>query len=172
MLFLLLKTLNFIIISYHCCWLLCRVAAIKRLPARIYSKIIFSFWSFEIMEYILRTQKWSLPDLNCTDVTDVAWMAETAVWLNFFLWFSRILTYILQLLTSTEVNIRIYQPENVIFTEATWSRWISLLRVDKSLCLPKLKSITVLLYDFSTIYIKTYFHFGINIVSLMPFSQV
>ena len=26
---------------------------------------------------------------------------------------------------------------------------ISLLRVDKSLCLPKLKSITVLLYDFS-----------------------
>ena len=28
-------------------------------------------------------------------------------------------------------------------------RRISLLRVDKSLCLPKFKSITVLLYDFS-----------------------
>ena len=28
-------------------------------------------------------------------------------------------------------------------------RLISLLRVDRSLCLPKLKSITVLLYDFS-----------------------
>ena len=35
------------------------------------------------------------------------------------------------------------------FTEAARQRWISLLRVDKSLCLPKLKSITVLLYDFS-----------------------
>ena len=39
-----------------------------------------------------------------------------------------------------EVDIRIYLPEKVI---------ISLLRVDKSLCLLKLKSITVLLYDFS-----------------------
>ena len=39
-----------------------------------------------------------------------------------------------------EVAIRIYLLEKVI---------ISLLRVDKSLCLPKLKSITVLLYDFS-----------------------
>ena len=40
-----------------------------------------------------------------------------------------------------EVDIRIYLPEKVI---------ISLLRVDKSSCLPKLKSISVLLYDFST----------------------
>ena len=39
-----------------------------------------------------------------------------------------------------EVDIRIYLPEKVR---------ISLLRLDKSLCLPKLKSITVLLYDFS-----------------------
>ena len=38
-----------------------------------------------------------------------------------------------------EVDIRIYLPEEVI----------SLLRVDKSLCLPKLKSITFFLYDFS-----------------------
>ena len=37
-----------------------------------------------------------------------------------------------------EVDIRIYLPI-----------YLSLLRVDKSLCLPKLKSITVLLYDFS-----------------------
>ena len=38
--------------------------------------------------------------------------------------------------------MRVYLSEKVIFTEAA--------RVDKSLCLPKLKSITVLLYDFST----------------------
>ena len=38
-----------------------------------------------------------------------------------------------------EVDIRIYLPEKVIIHR----------RVDKSLCLPKLKSITVLLYDFS-----------------------
>ena len=36
----------------------------------------------------------------------------------------------------------------MISTEAARPRWISLLRVDKSLCLQKLKSITVLLYDF------------------------
>ena len=41
--------------------------------------------------------------------------------------------------------MRIYLPEKVIFTEATRPRLISLLRVDKSLCLPKLKSIIVLL---------------------------
>ena len=39
--------------------------------------------------------------------------------------------------------MRIYLPENKIFTEA-------LLRVEKSLCIPKMKSITVLLYNFST----------------------
>ena len=37
----------------------------------------------------------------------------------------------------------IYLPEKVIIHR------VSLLRVDESLCLPKLKSITVLLYDFS-----------------------
>ena len=58
-----------------------------------------------------------------------------------------------------EVDIRIYLPEKVIFTEAARPRLISLLRVDKSLYLPKLKSITVLLYDFSNIYVKFYFHF-------------
>ena len=41
-----------------------------------------------------------------------------------------------------KVDTRIYLPLKVTFTEA-------LFRVDKSLCLPKLKSITVLLYDFS-----------------------
>ena len=35
--------------------------------------------------------------------------------------------------------MEIYLPEKVIFTAAE----LSLLRVDKSLCLPKLKSITV-----------------------------
>ena len=38
--------------------------------------------------------------------------------------------------------MRIYLPEKVLFTEAA--------RVDKSLCLLKLKPIAVLLYDFST----------------------
>ena len=47
-----------------------------------------------------------------------------------------------------EVDMRIYLPEKVIFTKATRPRFISLLRVDKSSCLPKLKPITVLLYDF------------------------
>ena len=42
-----------------------------------------------------------------------------------------------------EADMRIYLPKKVIFIEAT--------RVDKSLCLPKLKSITVLLYAFSTV---------------------
>ena len=41
-----------------------------------------------------------------------------------------------------EVDMRIYLPAR--------PRRISLLRVDKSFCLLKLKSITVLLYDFST----------------------
>ena len=43
--------------------------------------------------------------------------------------------------------MRIYLPEKMIFTKATRPRFISLLKVDKSSCLPKLKSITVLLYD-------------------------
>ena len=39
-----------------------------------------------------------------------------------------------------------YLPEKVIFTvEAAMPTEISLLRVDKSLCVPKFKSITVLL---------------------------
>ena len=38
----------------------------------------------------------------------------------------------------------------MIFTEAARPRCISLLRVDKPLCLPKLESIFVLLSDFST----------------------
>ena len=42
--------------------------------------------------------------------------------------------------------------ETVIFTGAAMPRCISTLRVDKSLCLPKLKSITVLLcYMTSTV---------------------
>ena len=46
--------------------------------------------------------------------------------------------------------MRIYLPEKVIFTEAASPRRMSHFRVDKSFCLPKLKSITVLLYDLST----------------------
>ena len=49
-----------------------------------------------------------------------------------------------------EVDRRIYLPEKVIFTKAARPRLISLLRVDNSLCLLKLKSIIVLLYHFST----------------------
>ena len=52
-----------------------------------------------------------------------------------------------------EVDLRIYLPEKVILTEVGRPRLISLLRVDKSSCLPKLKSITVLLYDFLTMII-------------------
>ena len=45
--------------------------------------------------------------------------------------------------------MRIYLPEKLIFTKAA--------RVDKSLFLPILKSVTVLLYDFSTM--NEYFYF-------------
>ena len=45
--------------------------------------------------------------------------------------------------------MRIYLPEKVNI----------ILRVGKSLCLPKLKSIIVLLFDFSTINENFYFHF-------------
>ena len=38
-----------------------------------------------------------------------------------------------------EVDITIYLPEKVMFTKAARPRWIPLLRVDKALCLPKLK---------------------------------
>ena len=41
--------------------------------------------------------------------------------------------------------MRIYLPEIKIFTEAARPRLLPLLRVDKYLCLSKLKSITVLL---------------------------
>ena len=46
---------------------------------------------------------------------------------------------ILQLLTSTGKHKDLSSPKNIIPEAA---------RVDKSLCLPKLKSINVLLYDF------------------------
>ena len=38
-------------------WMLCRVAAVKSLPHSSIVQIIFYFWSFEIMECILRTWK-------------------------------------------------------------------------------------------------------------------
>ena len=44
--------------------------------------------------------------------------------------------------------MRIYPSEKVILNEAKRIRWLSLLREDKSLRLPKLKSITILIYDF------------------------
>ena len=48
-----------------------------------------------------------------------------------------------------EVDIRIYLPEKSDNSPRPLGRGeLSLLRVDKYLCLPKLKSITVLLYDF------------------------
>ena len=51
--------------------------------------------------------------------------------------------------------MRIYLvPQKVVFTEAIGLRCLSLLRVDKSLCLQKLKSITVLLHDFSSMLLQ------------------
>ena len=48
--------------------------------------------------------------------------------------------------------MRIYLPEKVIFNEAAGRGEYLFLRVDKSSCLPKLKSITILLYDFLTLH--------------------
>ena len=55
--------------------------------------------------------------------------------------------YIIQLLTSISADIRICQPEKVIFNEAGCQGEYHLM-VDKSLGQPKLKSIIVLLYGF------------------------
>ena len=52
-----------------------------------------------------------------------------------------------ELLTSISVDIRISLPDKMYF--------LYFLRVDKSLCLQKLKSVNVLLYDFFTINAKT-----------------
>ena len=63
--------------------------------------------------------------------------------------------------------MRVYLTEKVIFTEAT--------RVDKSLCLPKLKSIAVLLYDFSTMNKKFLYSFTFVVeamFNLSTFSKV
>ena len=48
--------------------------------------------------------------------------------------------------------MRIYLPEKLIFTEAARLGGISLLMVDESSSIPKLKSLTVLLYDFLTMH--------------------
>ena len=62
------------------------------------------------------------------------------------------------IIDSNEVAKLIYLPQKVIFTEATRQRLISILKVDKSLCLPKLKAITVLLNDFSSVCVKAPLH--------------
>ena len=59
--------------------------------------------------------------------------------------------------------MRVYLTEKVIFTEAT--------RVDKSLCLPKLKSIAVLLYDFSTMNKKFLYSFTFVVIKSIYFKQ-
>ena len=65
--------------------------------------------------------------------------------------------------------MKIYLPKKVTFTLAAKPRLISLSRVDKSLCLPKLKSLTVLLYDFLTINKNL----GLGVMfNLRTFSQV
>ena len=46
-------------------------------------------------------------------------------------------------------DLQMYLPEKVIIPWAARPRWVS-RRVDTSLRLPKVKSITVLFYDFST----------------------
>ena len=48
------------------------------------------------------------------------------------------------------VDIRIYLPEKVIIHRDRQADVNITFKVDKSLCLPKLKSMNVLLYDFST----------------------
>ena len=48
-----------------------------------------------------------------------------------------------------EVDIRIYLPEKVIIHRGHQAEVNITLRADKSLCLPKLKSVTVLLCAFS-----------------------
>ena len=99
----------FIIISYHCGWMLCLVAAVKSLPALIYSADYIL-----LMEYILRTRKLSYLKIHFLNkfeifettavvkickftifssgsfcqiyrVTDEALIAETMVWPIFFL---------------------------------------------------------------------------------------
>ena len=70
--------------------------------------------------------------------------------------------------------MRSYLPENVIFTEAARPSCILLLRVDKSSCLSKLKSIFVLLYNVLTIY-ETFstFTFVVGVLfNLRTFSQI
>ena len=67
--------------------------------------------------------------------------------------FVRYLSFNISLGTFAKANIQSltsmrHLPEKVIFTEAARPRGISLLRVNKSSCLPKLKSITVLIYNF------------------------
>ena len=67
--------------------------------------------------------------------------------------------------------MRIYLPQKDIhaFTEAVRQRRISLLRVDTFLCLPKLKSIAVLLYYFSC---STFTFVVEAMFNLKTFSQV
>ena len=58
-----------------------------------------------------------------------------------------------------EVDMGIYLPKKSEIHRGQKIEVNITLRVDKSLCLPKLKSIIVLLYDFSTINESFYFHF-------------
>ena len=75
---LLLKDLNFFfIISYHCSWMLCRVAAVKSLPHPSLVHIIFYFWSFEIMEYILRTRILSYVKIHFLNKFEIFWYFST-----------------------------------------------------------------------------------------------
>ena len=71
-----------------------------------------------------------------------------------------------------QVDIKIYQPDKGIFTEAARPRWISPLMVDKSLCLPKLKPKVFCYMTFQPLIWSLYYHFGMNIVLHMSFLQV
>ena len=82
---------------------------------------------------------------------EVSWKKKLAKWPN-----HSIVYWYYTIFDLNEEDMRIYLPEKVIFIEAARPRWISLLRVDKSSCISKLKSITVLLYDLWTK--ATYFH--------------
>ena len=69
--------------------------------------------------------------------------------------------------------MRIHLPEKVIFTEAARPRCISLEMIDKSLCIPELKSITVLLYDFNYELNVSTFTLVVEVMfNLRTFSQV
>ena len=69
----------FIIISYHCSWMLCRVAAVKSLPdiSVFETTAVIKFCKFTVFSFDSFCQIYR--------VTDEAFIAKTMAWPNFFL---------------------------------------------------------------------------------------